>query len=1169
MPSFFLSFVLCNLARVASKGVQELQLEDASDSLNLIQLPARKLSQTPDTDPVLTPTKLQEQREPFRRSLGLAPEGTKILDRYKACPLHAYPFNNKAAAFVHEASRTHFVHIFKNAGSVIHQSINRTGAQYIAGYSDPQPDVMRYVLNGTDRDKWFTAAIVRDPLRRSLDAFHEVFKRVQCSPPIGFCGSGAQQGFKDPVACQPCLESNPVQAIQWIEAFKELLPNIQKKVDAGEGLYGHMFPQLSYLTYPDGSKVNVDYLGSMEDNPLESEYDFIFNTQESLANVSASAHLEGSNLFRINASLLSDDLVVQVCHTYYADYCCFGFEFPDACKKAGLACTFQLPRATSLAQTSQEAIPFGSAMVPGWHRNMTGVPWHHNMTGMPSAPPAHAGDSIHLLHAPLYSQLLLSVGVFLGIKVAQTCGEFGICMFIIALVPAVSCCCRWDKTSEAKKGGLQEPLDIPIPSRTFASNEKETKTNSNRWNVIMFVCSWSCVFRMMLLWSATVIRMEWHRRQIMEAFLVESCMTSFVCWTWARWEDVGHYLTLWIFLGAIMCLPLVDILFQDFLMFMVYFCLLLSSQALYLVTHFTSNSSPRLPPFEVKQLDSIQSDCGWLGEKMCNYIRSPRLRIAITSMWEILDMASSSQLLLLFVATLPSFQIPTQNLNRILVVLLTFTALWNLRMFFIYFLAIQSMYKAFTNKDESSTVYNTGDYEVAAIDGDRQAMTDLKAHGRQSTWPSLTVILPCYMPIEEPIIMDVLGWYRKQSEEYPGQFFVMVVWNSPSDHPVISEKLSALCMEWPSLSVHRHHLSISKADNLNLAVGLLKTDIVLVNDADTIVSAASMCRAAMHIHMGNFDVAQCWNTHCLNDYQGTPDGKDRGCFWYQPVIAWVDAFPGTLISKNYYDRCPFNGRGGFWRVDALKAVGFDHRTVAEDHDAFERGAALHGFRGTLDINMLCQERLPPTCSSFLNQRIRWKNGNYQLRRNLPMMFRSARITLFEKICEAAGTEEKLLFLEICPLRAVSFLTFLACRTWMFQLIYIGDAVLPSDPWLHLHGHVPYMGVVHLICQEFDPATIVFMIYLIVEFSAMLCRLVTDMMKLKCTRYTPAVFSVVFKLLVLPLTDIAWKYIQGTAHHQYLWGGAQFIPTIRKTTQKSSNPEDICKLEQRSSNTKKI
>ena len=93
---------------------------------------------------------------------------------------------------------------------------------------------------------------------------------------------------------------------------------------------------------------------------------------------------------------------------------------------------------------------------------------------------------------------------------------------------------------------------------------------------------------------------------------------------------------------------------------------------------------------------------------------------------------------------------------------------------------------------------------------------------------SITVVIPAYMPNEEDILMDSLAAYRTEQSKYPGEFRVMLVWNSPDEHPEMEEMLEQLQTEWPELSVHRNKLSTTKCDNLNMAIEMLETDFALL-----------------------------------------------------------------------------------------------------------------------------------------------------------------------------------------------------------------------------------------------------------------------------------------------------------------------------------------------------
>ena len=62
-----------------------------------------------------------------------------------------------------------------------------------------------------------------------------------------------------------------------------------------------------------------------------------------------------------------------------------------------------------------------------------------------------------------------------------------------------------------------------------------------------------------------------------------------------------------------------------------------------------------------------------------------------------------------------------------------------------------------------------------------------------------------------------------------------------------------------------------------------------------------------------------------------------------------------------------------------------------------RAAAFHGFKGVLDTNMLAQERVPPSLSSLVSQRVRWESGQMQKTQALSWVARSKHISLLKKM----------------------------------------------------------------------------------------------------------------------------------------------------------------------------
>ena len=205
--------------------------------------------------------------------------------------------------------------------------------------------------------------------------------------------------------------------------------------------------------------------------------------------------------------------------------------------------------------------------------------------------------------------------------------------------------------------------------------------------------------------------------------------------------------------------------------------------------------------------------------------------------------------------------------------------------------------------------------------------------------------------------------------------------------------LSQAARDWPGLTVMRVRDSTSKVDNLNVAISLIQTDLVLLNDTDTIVPVDSMIRANGWIFgPKKIDIVQGVNIHSHDDAHGMPDGKGGAFSLLTMVITIEDArlLPEKQL-QNYMRKCPFNGRGGFWHADSLRAVGMDHRTVAEDHDSAYRGMTYYGMKGIQDVNIVCQERQPPTREALLKQRIRWETGSMELRRNAHFLMTSRHI----------------------------------------------------------------------------------------------------------------------------------------------------------------------------------
>jgi cellulose synthase/poly-beta-1,6-N-acetylglucosamine synthase-like glycosyltransferase len=403
------------------------------------------------------------------------------------------------------------------------------------------------------------------------------------------------------------------------------------------------------------------------------------------------------------------------------------------------------------------------------------------------------------------------------------------------------------------------------------------------------------------------------------------------------------------------------------------------------------------------------------------------------------------------------------------------------------------------------------------------------------------------MPNEEEILTTVLDFYREREQEYPGQFRVMLVWNSPQEHPEVEARLNQLMREWPAFTAYRNFWSTSKCDNLNMAMGYLTTDMALLNDADTMVSAATMCRASMRIFEDGNDIAQSHNIHCWDDFIGRPED---GCFAMGALTTLSDGTkPINMSTQGLFRHSPFNGRGGFWRTSALQKVGFDHRIIGEDHDAAYRGFAYFGMKGVLDPNMLCMEREPPNCKALTNQRTRWETAALEMRRTFPWVFRSTHYTRFEvflliwsQVCWNAQMP-----LQQMPLQVCQMIPLAVVKGFLHKHVF-GDEDASFRNMCKHEGCIAKM-VINGEEVAFPMAFVVFGSLFLVMF---VLYIVDASLRTLLTRYRPRAAFCIFSMFIAPFIMTPFRtYVQFWALYDYCWGNAKFICTARSSAGSTS------------------
>jgi len=268
-----------------------------------------------------------------------------------------------------------------------------------------------------------------------------------------------------------------------------------------------------------------------------------------------------------------------------------------------------------------------------------------------------------------------------------------------------------------------------------------------------------------------------------------------------------------------------------------------------------------------------------------------------------------------------------------------------------------------------------------------------------------------------------------------------------------------------------------------------------------------------------------------------------------------------MSTQTTFKHSPFNGRGGFWKTESVRKVGFDYRTIGEDHDAGYRACAYFGMTGVLDLNMLCQEQEPPNCSSLTNQRIRWETAALQMRRTFSWIIRSPHysnmeifVLLWSQLAQNCN-----LPLQAFPFQVATALPLIILKGWgsIYAFGEVAnsnfcaqrDCVYSFDLTSPVSGHVMQVAL---------PLPII--VFVAVGALYMVVNAFDYCMRVINTRYASKVLFVtyyaVFKgVFILPY----FVWVQYWALHDYCWGDAKFIATQRSpVSPKSEGGEPLKK-----------
>lgn len=223
---------------------------------------------------------------------------------------------------------------------------------------------------------------------------------------------------------------------------------------------------------------------------------------------------------------------------------------------------------------------------------------------------------------------------------------------------------------------------------------------------------------------------------------------------------------------------------------------------------------------------------------------------------------------------------------------------------------------------------------------------------------STTIFIPTY---DEPI--DVLEPTIVAALAVKGAKEVWVL--DDGKRSWVQTLASEYGVKWITREKHEH----AKAGNVNNALALVKTDFILVLDADHI--ANSLIVEKLKARFTSDDVALVQSPHGFRNLDSAQHLDSR-------VNEQSLFFEILLPGRNATDSVFWCGSGALLRVAALNSVGgVQTRTITED---LETSIAMQrrGWRSVYHNETLLQGLAPANLSSFLLQRYRWARGTIEV-----------------------------------------------------------------------------------------------------------------------------------------------------------------------------------------------
>jgi cellulose synthase/poly-beta-1,6-N-acetylglucosamine synthase-like glycosyltransferase len=281
------------------------------------------------------------------------------------------------------------------------------------------------------------------------------------------------------------------------------------------------------------------------------------------------------------------------------------------------------------------------------------------------------------------------------------------------------------------------------------------------------------------------------------------------------------------------------------------------------------------------------------------------------------------------------------------------------------------------------------------------------------SYPPATAIVPAYLPNEADTILETVAALLDQDYD---ELQVILAYNTPEDLPV-EDELRAIAARDPRFTALRVHGSVSKAQNVNVALASATGEFVAIFDADHHPAPGSFKRAWRWLATG-VDVVQ---GHCV--VRNGEDGNLQRLIAAEFEAMYAVSHPGRARLHGFGI---FGGSNGYWRTSVLRLTRLRSFMLTEDIDSSMRVVAAGG-KIVSDPGLVSTELAPGSWSALWGQRLRWAQGWSQVAlRYLWDGLRNPQLSVRQKL----GLAYLLGWREVYPW--VSLQTFPILAFWMLR-----------------------------------------------------------------------------------------------------------------------------------------